>query len=283
MLYSRSLFINFIYSSVRLSLSSVWTLISSGSPQFCLWWYTILWRLWLFVVAVQSLSHVQLSVNSWTTAHKASLSFTISWSLLKSISIELVIPSNHLILCCSLLLLPSIFPSIRVFSKESDFCIRWPKYWSFRISPSNKYSELISFRIDWFDVLAAQRTLKSPLQHHNSKASILWYSAFFMVQSSHPYITTGKTIALTIWTFVGKVKSLLFNILSIFVITFLPRRKHLFISWLQSPSRVTWESKKIKSVTASTVTDYYLYLMFYPWEQPVCSCRVVIYNTIISN
>ena len=139
---------------------------------------------------------------------QAALSFSISRSLLKLMSIESVMLSNHLILCCPLLL-PSIFPSIRVFSNESTLHIRWPKYWSFSISPSNEYSGLISFRMDWFDLLAVSGTLKSLLQHHNLKASILWHSAFFMVQLSHPYMTTGKTIGLTIWTFVGKVMSLL--------------------------------------------------------------------------
>ena len=149
-------------------------------------------------------------------------------------SIESVMPSNHLVLCQPLLLLPSIFPSIRVFSSESVLCMRWPKYWSFGFSvgPSNEYSGLISFRIDWLDLLAVQGTLKSLLQHHSSKASILQCSAFFMVQLSYPYITTGKTIALTRWTFVGKVMSLLFNTLSWFVIAFLPRSRRLFISWL---------------------------------------------------
>ena len=159
--------------------------------------------------------------------------------------------SNHLILCCPLLLLPSIFPSIRVFSNESVFCIRWPKYWSFSfsISPSNEHSWPISFRMDWLDLLAVQGTLKSLLQHHSSKASILQCSAFFMVQLSHPYMTTGKIIALTRWTFVDKVMSLLFNTLSRLVITFLPRSKCLLISWLQSPSAVILEPKKIKFVT----------------------------------
>ena len=143
--------------------------------------------------------------------------------------------SNHLILCHPLLLLPSIFPSIRVFSNELTLHIRWPKYWSFSISPSNEYSRLISFRIDWFDFPAVQEILKSLLQHHNSKASILWHSALFMVQSFHPHVTAGKTLALTIWTFVGKVTSLFFNMLSRFVITFLQRRKHLLISWLHQP------------------------------------------------
>ena len=156
-------------------------------------------------------------------------------------------PSSHLILCHPLLLLPSIFPSIRVFSDKSALCIRWPKYWSFsfNISPSNEHSGLISSRVDWLDLLAVQRTLKSLLQHHSSKASILQHSAFFTVQLSHPYMTTGKTIALTRWTFVGKVISLLFNMLSRLVIAFLPRSKCLLISWLQSPSAVILESQKI--------------------------------------
>ena len=152
-------------------------------------------------------------------------------------------PSSHLILCRPLLLLPLIFPSIRVFSNESALHIRWPKYWSFsfNISPSNEYSGLMSFRMDWLDLLAVQGSLKSLLQHHSSKASILWRSAFFIVQLSHPYTTTGKTTALTRWTFVGKVMSLLFNALSRLVLTFLPRSKRLLISWLQSPSAVILE------------------------------------------
>ena len=176
------------------------------------------------------------------------------WSLLKLMSIKSVMPFNHLILCCSLLLPPSIFPSIRVFSNDSILRIKWPKYWSFRfsISSSNDYSCLISFRMDWFDLLAFLGTLKSLLLHHDWKASILQHSAFFMVQLSHPYITTGKPVALTIWSFVGKVMSLLFNMLSRSVIAFLPRSKHFLISWLQSPSAVILELKKIKSVTAST-------------------------------
>ena len=169
---------------------------------------------------------MSLFATSRTTARQASLSNTNSWSLLKPMSIESVIPSNHLILCHTLLLLPSIIPSIRVFSNESALCIRWPKYWSFSfsISPSNEYSGLISFRMDWLDLLAVQGTLKSLLQQHNSEASILQCSAFFLVQLSHPYMTTGKTIALTRRTFVGKVMSLLFNMLSRLVITFLPRQ-----------------------------------------------------------
>ena len=174
-------------------------------------------------------SCVQFYATPWTAACQASLSFTISWSLLKLMSIELVMPSNYLILCCPLLFLPSIFPSIKVFSNELVLHIRWPKYWSFSfsISPSNEYSGLISFTIDWFDVLAVQRTLRHFLQHQSSKSSILRHSAFFMVQLSHPYMTSGKTIALTRWTFVGKVMSLLFNVLPRFVITFIPRSKHI--------------------------------------------------------
>ena len=152
-------------------------------------------------------------------------------------------PSNHLILCHPILLLPSVFPSIRVFSNESAICIRWPEYWSFtfKISPSNEHSGLIFFWMDWWDLLAVQGTLKSLLQHHSSKASILWCSVFFIVQFSHPYMTIGETITLTRWTFVGKVMSLLFNMLSRLVITFLPRSKHLLVSWLQSPSAVILE------------------------------------------
>ena len=158
---------------------------------------------------------VRLFATPWATAHQASLSITNAWSLLKLMSMEAVMPSNQLILCHPLLLLPSILPSIGVFSNESVLCIRWPKYWSFNfsISPSNEYLGLISFRIDWFDLLAVQGTLNSLLQHHSSKASILQRSAFFMVQLSHPYMTTGKTIALTRWTFVSQVMSLLFNML----------------------------------------------------------------------
>ena len=186
----------------------------------------------------------------------ACLSFTISRSLLKLMSIESVMSSNHPVLCCLLLLLPSVFPRIRVFSNESDHCIRWPKYWSFglNISPSSEYSGLISFKIDWFDLLAVQGTLKSLLQHHDSKASILQCSAFFIVQHSHLYMTIGKTIAWTRRTFVGKVMSLLFHMLSRLVITFLPRSKHLLISWLQSPSAVILQPKNIKSATVSTVS-----------------------------
>ena len=171
-------------------------------------------------------------------------------------SIELVMPSNHLILCCPILLPPSISPIIRVFSNESVLCIRWPKYWSFSfsISSSNEYSGLISFRMGWLNLLAVQGTHKSLLQHHSSKASILWHSAFFIVQLSHPYKTTGKTKALTRRTFVGKVMSLLFNMLSRLVVTFLPKNKRLLTSWLQSPSAVILEPPKIKSLTVSIVS-----------------------------
>ena len=184
----------------------------------------------VYVLVVQSLSCVQLFATPWTTAHQTSLSLTISWSLLKLMSIESVVPSNHLVLRHPLL--PSIFLSIRVFSNESFLRIRWPEYWSFSfsISPSNEYSGLISFRIDCFDLLAVQGMLKSLLQHHSSKASILQPSAFFMVQLSHPYMTTGKTIALSIQAFVNKVMSLLFNMLTRLVISFLPRSKHLLNS-----------------------------------------------------
>ena len=186
------------------------------------------------ISSVQSLSHVRLFVIPWTAAHLASLSITNSWSSPKLMSIESVMPSNYLLLCRPLLLLPSIFPSIRVFSNESALRIRWPKYWSlsFNISPSNEHPGLNSFRMDWLNLLAVQGTLKSLLQNHSSKESILWCSAFFIVQLSHPYMTTGKTIVLTRRTFVGKVMSLLFNMLSRLVIAFLPRSKHLLISWL---------------------------------------------------
>ena len=177
-------------------------------------------------------------------------------SSLKLMSIESVMPSNHLILCHPLLLLPPIPPSIRVFFNESTLRMRWPKYWSFSfsISPSNEHVGLISFRMDWLDLLVVQGTLKSLLQHHSSKVSILWCSAFFIVQLSHPCISTGKSIALTRRTFVGNVMSLLFNMLSRLVITFLPRSKCLLVSWLQSPSAVILEPQKTKSDTVSTVS-----------------------------
>ena len=210
---------------------------------------------------VQSLSYVQLFVTPRTTTRQASLSITNSWSLLKLMSIELVMPSSHLILCHPLLPL-SIFASISVFSHESVLCIRWPKYWSFSfsISPCNEYSGLISFRMDWLDLLAVQGTLKSLLQHHSSEASILCYSAF-IVQLSHPSMTTGKTIALTRQTFVGKVMSLPFNMLSRLSIAFIPRSKHLLISQLQSPSALILEPKKVISDTVSIFSPIYL-----PWS-----------------
>ena len=231
--------------------------------------------------------------DPWASACQASLSITNSRSLHKLMSIELVmlsnhlilyhphlllpsifpnirvfsiesvIPSKHLILCHPLLLLPSIFPSIRVFSNESALCIRWPKYWSFSfsISSSSEYPGLISFRLDCLDLLAVQGTLKSLLQHHSSKASILWRSAFFTVQLSHPYMTTGKTIPLTRWTFVGKIMSLLFNMLSKLVITFLSRSKHLLISWLQSPSAVIFGAPQNK------VCHYFhCFPIYLPWS-----------------
>ena len=194
--------------------------------------------------SVQSLSHVRLFSTLWTAALQASLSIANSWSLLKLMSIESMMPSNHLILCCPLLLLPPIPPSIRVFSSESALHMRWPKYLSFSISPSKEYSGLISFRIDLLNLLAVQETLKSLLQHHSSKVSILWQSAFFILQLSHPYMTTGKITLLTRWIFVGKLMPLLFNMWSRLVTTFLPRSKHLLISLLQLPSAVVLEPKK---------------------------------------
>ena len=184
-------------------------------------------------------------------------------SFLKLMSIKSVVPSNHFVLCHSLLLLPSFFPSIRVFSNELGLCIQCPKYWSFSfsISPSSKYSGLLSFRIDWFDLLAVQGTLKSLLQHHSSKASIFQHSAFFMVQLSHPYMTTGKTIALTKWTFVDKRTSLLFNMLSRFIIAFLPRSKCLLILWLQSPSAVILEPPKNKVCHC-----FHCFPIYLPWS-----------------
>ena len=210
------------------------------------------------------LSRVRLFATLWTAAHQASQSITNSRSLLKLMSIPSVMPSSQLILCYPLLL-PSTFPSIKVFSNESVLRIRWPKYWSFSFttSPSNEYSGLISFRIDWLDFLAVQGILKS-LWHHSSKASVLWCSAFFIVQLSHPYMTTGKTRALTRWTFVGKVMSLLFNMLSRLVKTILPRSKCLLISWLQSPSAVTLEAKKTKTVTISTVSPFICHVVIGP-------------------
>ena len=209
------------------------------------------WKFWILLF-----SRVWLFVTPWTTAHQAFLSFTISWGLLTLMSIESAMPSNHLILFRPLLLPPSIFPSIRVFSNESVLLIRWPKYWSFsfNISPSNEHPGLISFRMDWLALLAVQGTLKSLLQYRSSKASILQCSDFFIVQLLHPYMTTGKTIALTRWTFDSKVMSLLFNMLFRLVITLLPKSKRLLVSWLHSPSAVILEPPNIKSVTVSTIS-----------------------------
>ena len=195
-------------------------------------------------------------MTPWTAACQASLSITNSRSLLRLTSIESVMPSSHPILCPPLLLLLPIPPSIRVFSSESTLHMRWPKYWSFSFSiiPSKEHPGLISFRMDWLDLLAVQGTLKTFLQHHSSKSSILQCSAFFIVQVSHPYMTTGKTIALTRWTLVDKVMSLLLNMLSRLVITFLPRSKRLLISSLKSPSGLILEPRKIKSDTVSTVS-----------------------------
>ena len=195
------------------------------------------------------LSCVRLFVIPWITAHQAPLSLTIFQSLLKLMSNDLLMSSHHLILCCPLILLPLIFSSIRVFSNKSVLHIRWPKYWrfNFSISPSGEYSGLTSFWIDWLNFLAVQGS--GEVQHHSSLISILLRSAFFMVQLSHPYVTSGKTVALTIWTFVGKVMSLPFNMLSRFVIVFLPRSKHLLISWLQSSS--TLMLGRMKSTTTS--------------------------------
>ena len=202
------------------------------------------------------------SVTPWITARQASLSITNSRGSLRLTSIESVMPSSHLILCRPLLLLPPIPPSITVFSNESALHMRWPKYWSFSfsISPSKEHSGLISFRMDWLDLLAVQGTLKSLLQHHTSKASILQLSDFFTVQLSHPYMTTGKTIVLTRRTLVGKVMSLLLNILSRLVITFL--RKRFLISWLQWPPAMILETPKIKSDTVSTVSPS----IYFPWS-----------------
>ena len=213
--------------------------------------------------SVQSLIRVRLFATPWIAARQASLSITNSQSSPKLTSIELVMPSSYLILCRPLLLLSSIFPSIRVFSNESVLLIRWPKYWSFSysISPSNEHPGLISFRMDWLGLLAVQGTLKSLLQHHSSKASILRHSAFFTVQLSHPYMTPGKTIALTRWTFVGKMMSLLLNMLSRLDITFFPRSKCLLISWLQSPSAVILEPQKNKVWHC-----FHCFPIYFPWS-----------------
>ena len=221
-------------------------------------------HLFLNASSVQSLSFVWLFETPWTAALQAFLSITNSWSLLKLVSIELVMPSNHLILYRPLLLLPSVFPSIRVFSSESVLHIMWPKYlsFSFSISPSNEYSGPISFRIEGFDILAVQGALRSLLQHHTSKASILQHSAFFIFQLSHPYMTTGKIIALTKWTLLAM--SLIFNTLSRLIVPFLPRSRSLLISWLQTPSEMILEPLKIKSLTVSIVS--HLFAMKW-WDQ----------------
>ena len=205
---------------------------------------------------VKLLNHVRLFATPRTVAHQASLSITNSRNSPKLMSIESVMPFSRLILCCPLLLLPPISPSIRVFSNESTLHMRWPKHWSFNFSiiPSKEIPGLISFRMDWLDLLAVQGTLKSLLQHHSSKASVLQRSAFLVIHLSHLYMTTGRTTALTRQTFVSKVISLLFNTLSRLVIAFLPRSKCLLISWLQSSSAMILEPKKIKSVTVSTVS-----------------------------
>ena len=214
------------------------------------------------IISVQLVSGVLLFATPWIAACQASLSITNSQSSLKLMSVESVMPSNHLILCRPLLFLPSIFPSIRVFSNESVLHLNWPNYWSFTfsISPSKEYSGLISFRMNWLDLLAVQGTLKSLLQHHSLKKYQLsgTQPSFFIVQLSHPYMTTGKTRALTRWTFVGKVMSLLFNMLSRLVIAFLPRSKHLLVSWLQSPSAVILEPKKMKSPVSFHFFPLYL-------------------------
>ena len=213
--------------------------------------------------SVQLLSHVRLLLTPRITASQASLSITNSQGSLKLMSIESVMPSSHLILCRPFLLLPPIPPSIRVFSNESALHMRWPGYWSFSfsISPSNEHPELISFRMDWLDLLAVQGTLKRLLQHHSSKASILPHSAFFTVQLSHPYMTTGKTIALTRRNFVDKIMSLLLNMLSRLVITFLPRSKRLLISWLQSTSTVILEPPKNKVWHC-----FHCFPIYFPWS-----------------
>ena len=255
--------INYNNLVVSFAFKLVWNWILLGVPQRK--------HLWIFQFSsVQSVSHVRLFATPWTTAHQASLSITIYQSLSKPMSIVLVMRSSHLTLCRPLLLLPSILPSIRAFSNESALRSRWPKDWSFsfNISPSNEHPQLISFRMDWLDLLAVQGTLlavqgtlKSLLQQHSSKASILRHSAFFIVQLPHPYMTTGKSIALTRRTFVGKVMSLLFHMLSRLVITFLPRSKHLLISWLQSPSAVILEPQKMKVWHC-----FHCFPIYFPWS-----------------
>ena len=246
--------------TIILSLIYNWRV--EKTPKSARYYFHVIWISIMHVthcLLVQFSSVTQSGLTlcaTWTVACQAFLYITNSWSLLKLIFIESVMPSNHLIIWSSLLLPPSIFPSIRVFSNESVLRIRWPKYWSFSfsISPSNEYSGLISFRIDLFELFAVQGTLKGLLQHHSSKASILQCSVFFVVRFSHPYMTTGKIIHLRRWTFVCKVMSLLFNMLSRLVIVFLPKSKCLLIPWLQSTSAVILEPKKIKSVTVSIIS-----------------------------
>ena len=217
--------------------------------------------------------------NPWIAAHQASLSITNSQSSLKLTSVKSVMPSSHLILCRPLILLPPIPPNIWVFSNESTLLMRWPKYWSFSFSiiPSKEYPGLISFRMDWLDLLVVQGTLKSLLQHHSWKASILQCSVFFTVHLSHPYMTTGKTIALTRRIFVGKVISLLFNMLSRLVITFLPRSKRLLISWLQSPSAVILEPPKNKVWHC-----FHCFPIYFPWSDGTRCCDLSFLNVELS-
>ena len=238
--------------NINTNFLKIYTLYFVEKARDC----NILNSIYNYFSSVQSLSRVRLFATPWTATRQASLSITNSRSSLRLMSIESVMPSSHLILCLPLLLLPPIPPSIRVFSNESTLHMRWPKYWSFSFSiiPSKEIPGLISFRMHWLDLLAVQGTLKSLLQHHSSKASVLRHTAFFTVQLLHPYMTTGKTIALTRRTFVGKVMSLFFNMLSRLVITFLPSSKRLLTSWLQSPSAVILEPQKIKSATVSTVS-----------------------------
>ena len=267
--FKYSIFFNILLKITLINLLPI--LPPPPEINFGAWTWGFIYCLCAFLQysSVQLLSRVRLFVTPWTAAHQASLSITNGWSLLKLMSIESVMPSNHLIPCCPFLLLTSIFPSIRVFLNESIICIRWPKYWSFSfsISPSNEYLGLISFRIDLLDLLAVQGNLKKLFQQHISKASILWCSAFFIVQLSHPYLTPGKVIALTRQTFAGNVISLHFNMMSRLVIAFLPRSKCLFMSWLQSPSAVILESKKINSVTVSIVSPSICLFAMKLWDQ----------------
>ena len=226
--------------------------------------------------SVQLLSHVWIFATPWTAARQVSRSITNSWGLLKLMTSKLVMPSNHLIFGHPFLLLPSLFPSIRVFSKESVLHIRWSKYWSFSFSNShsNQYSKQISFRIDWLDLLAVQETLKSLLQHHSSKASFLWHSPFFMVQLSHPYMTTGKTIDLTRRTFVGKVMSLLYNMLSRLVVTFLQSSKHLLISCWSHHMQHFWNPRKW-SPSLFPLFPHLFTMKWWDWYSSFFECRVL--------